>query len=360
MILDYIYVIPRFHNAFLEAVKASSRLDLIERTYQPGIDMAVKNRSSDELCWFQYLSAIALSDTNGNADQIEQFWNAVFKHLPSIRWRRSHMIDCLRATCTPSLFRKALAAGYDSEDADRYLSYVRTLKRQVDDQLNKEQVSLSFARYHKLGGHLNKARAEASETIRRCITAQSSNEPLEKANIYSQITQACAVCDDDENAIASFTLMRLAWVQALDAYNRAKTERDGQHQEIIISNSANSSDYTKEIGSTQEPQPLLALDTSAPRKSCFLCYETIANSQDVWWCKDCHWQTVFDSSCHEKVLNNGPQVKRITSCNNSHTFLKIPAVEKNLYEHLPMGLIVVGDKMISLEDWKLYLENNYL
>ncbi len=76
-------------------------------------------------------------------------------------------------------------------------------KSQFDDVSQRDDMCLLFARFYQLVGRPEKARDEMSKIIARCLQALSEGEHSRNADLYRWIGHACAVCDDDANAMAA-------------------------------------------------------------------------------------------------------------------------------------------------------------
>ena len=114
----------------------------------------------------------------------------------------------------------------------------------------------------------------------------------------------------------------------------------------------------------QEKAPATSDDTDPlpdePSQPCCCddCDEGIA-TEDIWWCRLCSGQRQYNTMCYQKIADGTMQ--RLL-CVKEHTFLKIPKLDLTNPEtaEVPVGFILLGTNLVSLEDWKAMLKDKYI
>jgi hypothetical protein len=416
LMLEKMYCYAIFNDAIVRAAEATSRMDILELIYQPAIDMAINNKAHDELCWLRYCYSYGLSYQKDNENRVLQLWEEVMEHLPKLQYNKESFLWAIHRYLAPTYLEKAVEAGSDSEVASSYLSKIRSMQIKGDGGDRNQAIylwaalmntpALYLARYYQIRGSTDRARKEIVGTMKKCLEMLSDDDPSNDLDAYIMVCAVCATCDDEENSIAAFQLLELNAIRAEAEYQKKKkvarakaaepasttvktdeptaagdfkeTEAGSPNSVIPSENPLGNGDTPSvakngDVRNDDRPAAVVPLpqqpstrehdaDEDAPEQpySGLVCdggCDEELQKGDAWCCKDCAGQLMFDENCYQKVLQ-GTMTRRI--CGKSHKFLKISKVEPEKAETIPVGSIYVGDKIMTLEEWKGSLRVKYL
>lgn len=309
------------HDMLLHAMSKTCQLGVLEMVYDSAIELATRGREYGKSFYIRYYYAAFLNQRPENEERAVALWEkALNDDLP----RSSLDIEAT----LPSVIVKL---------GPIYLGRARTSVREADVQRNLDKISdlipdeaveskltlpanLYLARYHHVNGNETQAKQITRSMVKLALELLCDGDESSDYTAYWKLLLVFLPFDDDVNAVtASVMASRVSQM----AYTRSADPEN---------------------------------DHYLPLADCDGCGRYIGSGRVMWWCRDCIDMT-FDEGCFQK-MKSGTLARRI--CSAKHEFLAIPVWDGKKLRELKKGVVPVGEKMVSFEEWKGDVRRKYV
>ena len=353
LLWNHQYWVDDFYDSVNLAALETGKLTWLQKVYISAIIAAEKALKPVVALQLELCLAEMYFMYQPDIEKAERLWEKLAQ-LPitstpnaDIASTRAMVSDCL-AFIT---FDKAMEAGRDSPEANLYIEKLRKLSISTSSarKENKTTFSLNFASIalgmlYRLGGQLEEAEACFRPYIKQALDFLSDDDLTNDVEGCTMLFNDLVKVGDDENSIA---LVLLIYSNAYIKENNAtEIVSDEESLEIGASEGTEGRSGNKKTPGEVELEEDISSTCDNPT-----CKEN-SSREDFNICSICPNGRMYCDSCLKRVRERSLPFR---VCNPSHRYLSLKLPSKRI----PEGMMLVGDALITFEEWKENLKRQW-
>jgi len=342
-----------FYDSANLAALETGELTWLQKVYESAIIAAEKALKTVVALQLELCLADIYFMYQPDIEKAERLWEKLAQ-LP-ITSTPNADIASTRAMASESLaiitFDKAMQAGRDSPEANLYIEKLRKLSISTSSARNENKTTFSHSfasivlgMWYRLGGQLEEAEACFRPYIKQALDFLSDDDLTNNLEGCTMLFNVLVKVGDDENSIA---LVLLIYSSAYMKENNA-TEIVSDEESLEIG----ASEGTEGRGGNKKTPGELELEEDI---SCTCDNPTCKENslrEGFNVCSICLDGPMYCDSCLKGIRERSLPFR---VCDPSHRYLSLKPPSKRI----PEGMILVGDALITFEEWKENLKKKW-
>jgi hypothetical protein len=358
-------IFNQFHTCLKNTAQSTGRWDFLDKLYSKAV--AGKAHYFD-LFGFRRQYGISLAETKGH----EEAGCAILEALLEDRTQLSEEDHALWALAylsgdiVPVYTKLAMAKDAKRERVEAIFAKIEAMCKVFETATQARPESyLAFARYFHLRGDDMRARKMLKVTVTEALEMLSDDDLENDYASFWELSRVFSTLQDEGNVFVAWDLMAKARKAAVAEYKVKEKERQEkkakqeEKQEQTAQGGEGSADVTltnpDEAAKPSHEEELEMPDITTAYCD-GLCGHTWTYATGMWICMD-DLNIQFDDKCYQK-LQAGTLERKI--CDKDHTFCYTGERDEAALDEVGDESVLVGDRVITLEEWKGEVKAKYV
>ncbi|KAI0869430.1 hypothetical protein GGS24DRAFT_163990 [Hypoxylon argillaceum] len=355
----------RFNTCLDGAVQSTGRWDILDKLYSK---VVTGKADYFDLYAFRRQYGVSLAKTMGREEAGCTILERLFEDRSQLH-EEDHVlwvVTYLPADIVPVYTKLATSKDTKQEKVEAIVDKVENLYKLFGTTTYaRPDSNLAFARYFHLRGDDLRARKILKATVKQALEMLSDDDLDNDETSFWDLSRVFSTLQDEENVFAAWDLKAKARRATMAAYKAKEKElqekkaKQEEKQDKTVVDGEVPADGTlanpdEAAGSSDEKEleiPYMGI------ASCDGCGDSWTYATGMWTCADDFGNIQFDEKCYEK-LQAGKLENKI--CDKDHTFYHIGKRDEAVLDEVEDGSVLVGGRVITLEDWKGELKAKYV
>ncbi|KAI1750250.1 hypothetical protein F4782DRAFT_509799 [Xylaria castorea] len=354
--------IEPFRSIFACAAQTTNRWDVLDKYYTEITTSKAREWSS---VIFRRQYGLSLAEVKGDEEAGCAVLEALFKDGTKLEDEegRLFVIDRLPADLVPIYTRLAFRNDKKEETDEAIYTKVKAMYKEFQTVKQRDTNSvLHFARYFHLHGDDARARKLTRDMVMQALELLSDDDLANDYFSFWDLGQIFSTLGDEVNVFTTWDLMTRARKVEMDMYEvkrKAWEERTAKGDKKQQEATQDTNTALTEAKNLEEPDGLS--EPEIPIMQIAVCDGACGHEwtypSEMWICADDLGRLQLDENCYRKLKGGTLQGK---ICHKDHTFYHIGKRNKEDLDKVEDETVHVGDRVITMEEWKSEVKAKYV